>query len=220
MHMKPREVMLLQRLILNENYNNYLIAETLLVGLDRELLKPLSRHQNLDIANSALKLRIDCMELFAAYCLTYKKMYEELIEQTVSATCTGPKPDADSPLSILDPTELLPYWRTAYCRAKAFGKQAKESAERLKAKRSFLEKENINTHKLNYYFTQYLNFISYWCATHQDHDLFVLLDLKSRLVKLSNQVRTYNTESKQIPKQKMTTEYYTDECEGENLYEI
>lgn len=217
--MKPREAMLLQRLILNENYHDYLIAETILVGLDRELLKPLSRHQNLDIANSALKLRIDCMELFSAFCQTYKKMYEELVEQTVSATCTGPKPDEDSPLTILEPTNLLPYWRTAYCRAKAFGKQAKDSAERLKAKRSFLEKENINTHKLNYHFTQYLNFISYWCATHHNRDLFVLLELKSRLIELSNQLRTESAESKHLPKNR-TTEYFTENYEGENLYEI
>lgn len=219
--MKPREEMLLRRLILNENYTDYLIAETILIGLDRNLLKPLSRHPSIDIANSALKLRIDCMELFSSFCQTYKKMYEELIEQTVSATCTGPKPDESSPLTILNPTELLPYWRTAYCRSRAFGKQAKDSADKLKAKRYFHEKENINIHKLEFHFTQYLNFITYWSATHHDRDLFVLLDIKSRLIELSDQLHAeQGVESKYTPSTKTTTEYFTEAYEGENLYEI
>lgn len=218
--MKPREIMLLQRLILNENYNDYLIAETIFIGIDRDLLKALSRHPSVTTANAALKLRIDCMELFSSVCQTYKKMYEELIEQTVSATCTGPKPDEDSPLTILNPKELLPYWRTAYVRATTFGKQAKESADRLKAKRYFQEKENLNIHILKFYFTQYLNFITYWTATRHDKDLFLLLDIKSRLIELSNQLNAGNIESAIFPKNKLTTEYFTENYEGENLYEI
>lgn len=216
--MKPREQMLLRRLLLNENYNDFLIAETILIGIDRDLLKTLSRHPNATIASNAMSLRIDCMNFFSSRCYTYKKMYEDLIEQTMIA-CQGPKPEEDSPFTILDPVLLLPYWRAAYCRAKAMAPECTRAVERLKAKRYFQEKENINEHNIKFYFTQYLNYITYWIATRHDSEEFLLLDLKNRLIDLSNQLNADSMDSKFIPK-KRTTEYYTDDGYGEGIYEI
>jgi len=130
--MKPREHILVRRLLLNQSYNDYLIAETTLIGIDRDILKTLSRYPNVAIANEAMKLRIDCMELFSDLCHSYKKMYENLIENTMEA-CTGPKPDEDSPLFILDPVTLLPYRRKAYSRAKVFEKKSKRISRKTKS---------------------------------------------------------------------------------------
>ncbi|MBR5266973.1 MAG: hypothetical protein IKU20_02110 [Lachnospiraceae bacterium] len=209
--MKARELMTLRRLILNESYNDFLTAEIILTGLEKDLLKKLSHHPNPKIAKEAMKLRVDCMQYFSKLCHSYMKTYEDLIEQTLQL-CTGPKADEDSVLNVLDAVTMIPYWTTAYKKARNYTKAVVEATLRLQSKHYMRIKEDIDICALKYHFTQYLNFISYWLGTRHDSEKNALSDINERLRDLANEL----TESTYIPK-KRTTEY--DE-EGANVYEV
>lgn len=213
--MKPREKLLTYRLLLNKSYSDYLMAKTVLMGLDHNLLKPLSRHPNDIIAADSVRLRIECMELLEDLSCSYKKMYDNLIESTYK-TCVGPKPPKNSLLNLLDPDILFPLWNEAYSEAIGTEKFANEYADKLR-NGMFYPKEDIDINNIKFYFVQYLDVIDYWHTTFINPHYLLVFELKNHLIKILERFDADIKYSSRVPK---TSKYLTEPCEGDNFYEV